>query len=63
MSAEISIPGYRQIISDYHAWRARSGFAVKLLLAALLAVLTGLSAQVSIPLPGHLCPLPSRPSP
>ncbi|MBN2078613.1 MAG: biotin transporter BioY [Spirochaetes bacterium] len=48
---------YRRIIIDYHAWRAGSGIAVKLLLAASLAVLTGVMAQVSIPLPWTPVPL------
>lgn len=57
MDSSAILPRYRRTISDYHAWRARSGVAVKFLLAASLAVLTGLSAQVSIPLPWTPVPL------
>lgn len=48
---------YRRIIIDYHAWRAGSGIAMKLLLAASIAGLTGLSAQVVVPLPWTPVPL------
>lgn len=57
MSTSSALKSYDEFLGSYHSWRRQASLAQKLLLTLAMAALTGLAAQIQLPLPGTPVPV------
>lgn len=60
MANSNALKSYEGFLNSYHSWRKQASLAQKLLLTLGMAAVTGLAAQIQIPLPGTPVPITAQ---